>query len=377
MSKNRSRARRCLILTPATRWGSWSWLEKVIAASDPTVEWVVVSYGRPPALAANMRVFALPAVNYASAGRYMSRRPWWFMNLLYYLPLAPLAWIAALITRPNVLVGNGIIPALLLQPLKLGGARLVLTYHGYSGHVDNRIRAVLRILLRSCDAATVNSQTSLDDLSGILDPRKITLVPHSADDLFFRLPLTRPPRDRVVVLFVGRLDGEKFAQCLRVARALSSESVTELWAVGGGPLAKQVDEASGRWFGYVQDRHRLAAIFAEVDIVWAPADATYLSLPGVEALAAGCPVIVSDVPAVEVRAKAGFRIPGTLIPPDVGYVVDGKDDAEVMNLLRFLAREGIPRGMREACRSYALLHHGPENVQLVVKLLFRAESENL
>src|SRR5438128_12110435 len=113
MPRKRTNRPRCLIVTPATRFGSWSWLEKVIAASDPDMEWVVVSYGRPLAPPRPMRVFAFPAVDYARAGLRMSRRPWWFMNIVYYLPLAVLAGFAWLITRPTVLVGNGIISAII------------------------------------------------------------------------------------------------------------------------------------------------------------------------------------------------------------------------------------------------------------------------
>src|SRR6266849_638825 len=79
---------RCLILTPATRWGSWLWLEKVVAASDPAIEWVVVSYGRPLAPPRAMRVLAFPAVDYTRAGLLMSRRSWWLVNIFYYFPLA-------------------------------------------------------------------------------------------------------------------------------------------------------------------------------------------------------------------------------------------------------------------------------------------------
>lgn len=92
--------RRCLILTPATRWRSWVWLEKVMAATDDEVSWLVVSYGKPRTTRSNVRVLALPAVNYAGLGRLMSRRPWWLLNLLHYVPLSPLAWVAGAVTRP-------------------------------------------------------------------------------------------------------------------------------------------------------------------------------------------------------------------------------------------------------------------------------------
>ena len=304
----------------------------------------------------------------------MSRRPWWFLNVIYYFPLAVLAFVASLVTHPTVLVGNGIVSAIILRALKTRKRRLILVYHGYSGHVG-RIRRILHILLSGCDAATANSTTSVEDLSRIIDPRKIVLVPHSADVVFFQSPLDRPIRERIVVLFVGRLVDEKFAQCLRVCRALASEGVAELWAVGDGSLAKQVEDAPGcAWLGYISERERLAEIYAKADIVWAPADVTYISLPGAEALASGCPVIVSDIPAVEAKARAGVRIPRDLVPADVGKVVDGEDDEEAATFIRALANGGIPPGMRAACRRYANEHHGPMTIRLVTDLLFESSS---
>jgi glycosyltransferase involved in cell wall biosynthesis len=371
LAKRPSRVR-CLILTPATRFGSWSWLEKVIAASDPDIGWVVVSYGRPLTPPKEMRFISLPAVDYARAGLKMSRRPWWFMNVIYYLPLGLLAWVAWVFTRPTVLVANGIMAAIILRPLKMRKGRLVLVYHGYTGHVGRHIRRILQILLSGCDAATANSPTSVEDLSRVLDSRKITLVPHCADDLFFAIPLSRPSHERMVVLFVGRLEEEKFAQCLRVCRALALEGALELWVVGEGSLVGQIANAPGcKWFGYVSERAQLADIYSKTDIVWAPADVDYLSLPGVEALASGCPIIVSNLPAVWPKAKAGMRIPRDLIPADVGRVVDGENDDEAVAYVRSLGRGGIPATMREACRHYAEARHGPEAIRQVTQLLFQ------
>src|SRR5689334_8733405 len=100
--------RRCLIVTPATRFGSWSPLEKMIRFAPPETEWLVISYGRrrpahgPP----NVRFVTLPSLfDYVRAGRVMSRRRYLALNGLFNAPLALLAWVVGAFYRPSILVG--------------------------------------------------------------------------------------------------------------------------------------------------------------------------------------------------------------------------------------------------------------------------------
>lgn len=365
-SSKRGSRRRVLLLSPATRFGSWVWIEKVIRASPPDLEWLVVSYGRPCCEPPNARFFTLPAlVDYATLGRRLAARRLLALNILYYLPLAPLAWAVALWKRPSVLVANGVNASGILRPVTLFGPRLLLSFHGYLGHIGSRWDAVVRSGLRHCERAFVNSSGSRDDLSRLMPADRISIVHHWADEAFFRVRLERPPRERLVVLYVGRLDSEKFAQCARVCLRLAADGLVELRAVGAGPLAVALDVPFTRPLGYVEDVDRLAAEYANADVVWAPADTTYVSQPGVEGLAAGCPLVVSDIPAVDPRAAAGVRIPRDLLPDDIAHIVDGADDREATTLLRRLAEEGISLGRRRTCRRYARRHHSPANMHPV------------
>ena len=366
MSQGAEQRVRCLLVTPATKFGSWAWFDKIIRASADRVDWLVVSYGTPPDPPPNVRFVSLPATDYARLGRLMSGRRFLALNLLYYLPLAPLALVAGVRFRPHVVIGNGVLPTALVLPFVLFRRRVLLAFHGYVGHAGGGWHRLMRLLLAHADRAFVNSDGSAEDLARIVPKARILTIRHWADERFFALPLARPRRERLRVLFVGRLDGEKFAQCLRVCDRLIREDAVELVAVGGGELARQLDQRGIEAPGYVDDLDELAQIFGTADVVWAPADTTYLSLPGVEGLAAGCPVIVSDIPAVDVRAKTGVRVPRDLVRPPLGYVVDGTDDDEALTLLRQLSRDGIDSETRELCRAHALSLHSPRNLQLVV-----------
>jgi glycosyltransferase involved in cell wall biosynthesis len=361
--------RRCLVLTPATRFGSWERLERLMSAA-PDVEWIVVSYGRPKTAAPHIRFISIPGPSYIRIARVMARRRYHALNVFYSLPLVPIAWVVGALTRPTVLLGNGLVASAALLPLKLLGARVVVGFHGYIGNAGYRSKQVMRWVLAASDAAFVNSATSLEDLQTVIDFDKIVVVPNWADDVFFNVPLERPRRDTLVVLYVGRLDTEKFSQCLRVTRRLVGEGSVELWAVGAGPLEGEVKSIDGvRLFGYVECREDLASIYAQADVVWAPADSTYVSAPGIEGLASGCPLIVSDIPAVDARADAGVRIPRDLVPPEIGFVVDGLNDIEAVAILRELVRAGIPNDMRAACRRFAAREHSVAVTERALELI--------
>ena len=182
--------------------------------------------------------------------------------------------------------------------------------------------------------------------------RSVVPVAHWADTTFFcgdvreRL-LSSPLR----VLYVGRTDPEKFSQCLRVCTTLAHEGLAELTVVG--PPADGSTPPGIRYVGYLSSRSALKDWYDWADVTWAPADVDYLSRPGVEALASGCPVVVSDVPAVGGKCDGSIRIPRDLVPKTVGAVVDGMDDSEALALLgRWATGAGSP-GDRLACRAFA------------------------
>jgi glycosyltransferase involved in cell wall biosynthesis len=339
----------------------------VIGAAPDNVSWVVVSYGRPDYEIANVKFVTLPGVvDYPRLGRLFSRPELLWLNALYLLPLAPLAWACAVRYRVHVVVANGVVSAAIAAPLRLVGKRILLAYHGTLGHSPRSIRQALRVVLSPCELAFVNSTGSAEDLALVYEREQIRIVPLWADNRFFRVPLDRPRSDVLTVLFVGRQDPEKFAQCLRVCGPLAAEGLLKLRAVGAGPLAAQVAGPNLEALGYIADVDRLAGVYATADVVWAPADVTYLSIPGVEALAAGCPVLVSDIPAVEVKAGVGVRVARDLVTEPIGLVVDGVNDEEAIDALRAWAANGISTSSRQACRDFAQRHHSADNLSMVV-----------
>jgi glycosyltransferase involved in cell wall biosynthesis len=360
-----------LVLTPATRFGSWAWIEKALEQITDT-QVVVVSYGTSSAAPDSVRFVSLPAaIDYGRWGVALAERRFFLLNILYYAPLALLAWWAVLRYRPSVMLANGVFAATILGPLAKRDRRLILAFHGSIEHAGPLWHRVLRKVLSRVDHAFVNSTGSREDLGLVFDPRRMTVINHWADEAFFDVPLERPAASILRVLYVGRMDSEKFTQCLRVCGRLAADGVITLTTVGSGPLAGEVEGRGMHHLGYIADKHELAAQFANADVVWGAADVTYVTLPGIEALAAGCPVVISDVPAVFTHADAGLRVPRAIIPPEVGAVVDGDDDddAEAIERLRRWATEGVSLETRRACREYARRNHSSHNIDPVVAAL--------
>ncbi|MHB1739701.1 MAG: glycosyltransferase [Actinomycetes bacterium] len=370
-ARARRAGHRVLVMTPATRFGSWSWIEDIIQAAPATTEWIIVSYGRPSRELVGVRFVCLPEMNYSRIGHLLSDRRLAALNIVYLFPLSLISLILTITMAPDVLVGNGIASTLLLAPAKMLGRReLRVAYHGYTGFLGQRSRRWLRRVLVVCDGAVVNSSGSHADLALVIPEERITTVEHWADGDFFRRRVrVESEAGTLRILFVGRLDTEKFQQCLQVVKGMWPREGLELVVAGTGSLESEVRGLNGaKVLGYVWERGKLAELFAWADVTWAPADITYLSRPGVEALASGCPIIVSDIPAVEQRPK-GERIPKTLIPKGVGWVVDGVSDEEAVQLVGSLRDGGVPSGMRQMCREYAWRHYSPYNARRAASLL--------
>ena len=292
----------------------------------------------------------------------MARRGLTFLNLLYVLPLGAIALVCAIALQVDVVVGNGLASVAALLPVKVlrPRVRIALGFHAYVAGLGPRWIRVIRSWCRGVDVAVANSVGNAEDLSLVMPKGKIVRVEHWADPCFFAVPIpstrTTPP---LHVLYVGRLDPEKFGQCQRVCCALAEEGVVELQAVGTGSMQDRVHwTAAVSNCGYIGGRAELARKFGWADVTWAPADTTYLSRPGIESLASAVPVLVSDIPVDAQRRGGDIRIPRDLVSKSVGWVVDGLVDTEVIGLLRVVAAEGIPREMREAARKVAVEGHG-------------------
>ena len=121
--------------------------------------------------------------------------------------------------------------------------------------------------------------------------------PHRADraDIEARWGL---PAGQILVLFVGRLDVGKNIHTLveAVSRLRAQGLPLHLITAGVGPAAREIRDrlgAAATVAGFV-DPNELASLYASVDLVALASEVEIRSMVGVEALASGCPVLVSE-----------------------------------------------------------------------------------
>lgn len=105
------------------------------------------------------------------------------------------------------------------------------------------------------------------------------------------------PAGQTLILFVGRLDVGKNIHTLveAVARLRAEGLPVHLVTAGVGPAAAEIRERLGAGAtvaGFV-DPSALAELYASVDLVALASEVEIRSMVGVEALASGCPVLVS------------------------------------------------------------------------------------
>jgi glycosyltransferase involved in cell wall biosynthesis len=155
---------------------------------------------------------------------------------------------------------------------------------------------------------------------------------------------------RHVVLYVGRVTEVKgVRRLLRAWRVLSYRHMTTLLIVGDGPLRPELEreaaagglETSVRFLGIradVRPFYRLADVFV------LPSETEGLSNALLEAMAAGLPVIASNVGGNREVIEHGVN----------GFLIDWSDTAAVARLMAMLLDDGnLRRAVGEAARRRA------------------------
>lgn len=351
-------------------------------------DFVVVGLGRTQHKYRGIRIYTIPYFNYDRF--YLTICMHGLFALLYELPLLFLLLFTALIHRPRIIVGNGFLASLgSILPAKLVNAKVVASHRGYMKYyVEGALRKLVCALSNEVDHVFVNSQGSKSDVSVLVDPRKITVVEHMADPVFFMA------RDRAVlrqnlnfsgkfvILFVGAIDREKHCDTLiQISERLRKNDDVLFLFIGTGEfvtLLKKLEKKrkNVRYLGYIHDRAKLRDLYKSADVVWSFADETYIARPAVEALACGTPILIVDAPAILRKAANGIKISHELIPKNIGWVVDRDDLDGILELVNKIKNESIiDENFRVNCMEYARKRHSKENMKVAIeKLLFLIHS---
>lgn len=254
-----------------------------------------------------------------------------------YLQVVPLVvaetWAVARAVRhfrPDVVHAHWIIPQGVVTTLVARRVPRLVTTLGGDLYALNAppLRALKRWVLRHAAAVTVMNEQMHERVVGLgADPARAMVMPMGADVSAVPArgePAERAPREGGTrLLFVGRLVEKKGLDVLLEAlRTLPADVACSLEVVGDGPLRELLEEAAAglpvTFLGQLS-RHDLMRRYVESDVVVVPSvlagsgDQDGLPVALLEAMAAGCAVVASDLPGINEAIERD--VSGVLVAP--------------------------------------------------------------
>jgi L-malate glycosyltransferase len=236
---------------------------------------------------------------------------------------------------------------LLLPTARLAGISAVIGSHRQLGDLLRPLQfRAQAVSFRFCDRVVCNSRAAAERLllHGIPEA-KIVIIPNGLGPEIFASAAPALPVSRMVRIgMIARMNArsKNHAIFLRAAaRIVSKFSNVEFLLVGDGPLRPEL-EALARELGiadrvsFLGDRKDIPEVFASMDISVVPSASESLSNAVIESMAAGVPVVATNVGGTPEVISDGET--GLLVPPD-------RED-ELANVIeRFIAQPAL----RTAC----------------------------
>ncbi len=275
----------------------------------------------------------------------LKRSPWkWLLvpGFLFAMTWSAMREVRRL--RPDVIHAHWLIPqglvAAFLQLFTRKPIPFLVTSHGADLFALRAppLQGIKRWVVRRAAAVTVVSRAMQDELHRIgVDTSKVKVQPMGVDLTVRFTPEPTVERSREEILFVGRLVEKKGLRYLIQAmpNILQQHPSAFLTIVGFGPeeverKAQVVALGLNHNVNFVgpvgqlelPDLYRRAALFVAPFVQAVSGDREGLGLVAVEATGCGCPIVVSDLPAVmDVFGEGG----AVLVPP--GSATDLADAA--------------------------------------------------
>ena len=251
----------------------------------------------------------------------LQRKPWkWLLVPGFLVALAWRTWRLVRTVRPDVIHVHWLLPqGLVIALIGLIDSRVppfVVTSHGADLFALRAppLQAAKRFVARRATAITVVSTPMRDDLTRLgVTPCKISVQPMGVDLTRRFTPDYTVERSHNEILFVGRLVEKKGLRHLidAMPAVLQSYPSAFLTVAGFGPeeaerraqvkhlrLQDKVNFVGAISQPELPDLYRRAAVFVAPFVQAASGDQEGLGLVSVEAAGCGCPVVISDVPAV-------------------------------------------------------------------------------
>lgn len=224
----------------------------------------------------------------------------------------------------------------------------IFTAHGwafaaYSGSTSRGYLWADRALRRLTTATicVAENELRIGVAAGTCDPER-TVVIHNAVDVQAALR-AQPDEGEVLVVSVGRLKYPKDMRTLLEAAAQVPGTWT-LEIVGDGPEREALESLTSERLRLVGERGDVPALLAGASVFVLSSRSEGLPISVIEAMAAGLPVVASDVGGLRELVENG--VTGILVPPgDAGALGDA--------LGRLVGDPQLRRAMGDASRARA------------------------
>lgn len=205
-------------------------------------------------------------------------------------------------------------------------------------------RPLVRHTLKKADRILVSAEENIDASSDLRKYRnKCAVVPFCVNDRYLNegkeyLMQEQQKKDRVRILFIGRMVWYKGCDVLLRAFARMKNKNCELVLVGGGPLenewrqmAESLKLSNVRFTGMVSEDEKIEQI-KECDFLVLPSisKAEAFALVQIEAMAFGKPVINTDLPS---------GVPSVSIDGQTGITVKPENETELALAMDTLAND--------------------------------------
>ena len=266
----------------------------------------------------------------------LKRRPW----IVFQIPFLVLASFLHLIQmvrhyRVGVIHAHWLLPqgalAILFRKLfRRHDVRVLVTCHGADVFGLRCLDFLKAWVLRNADAVTVVNEVMLPALDRMVPgvTRKVRVLPMGVDTDAFSPDRADPDLrrrhgiDGPLILFVGRLAEKKGIVHLidAVPRILAAQPSARVMIVGGGPLEAELKDRVRRLgveqaviFTGAVDHEDLPVYYATADVFVGPSviaqdgDREGMPVCFMEAMAAGCVAVVTDLDGIEALVMDGYN----------------------------------------------------------------------
>jgi len=372
-----------LMMTFGLAGGSFTALRHLAELPGSKLSFIIVGLGNYDKKHKEFKVHNIPFFRYDGITGHLSSK-YIFFGVLLQIPLFIFTLILIFFYRPKIMVFNGLTTMIPILPVvKLLGIKVVLSFRSWWDKKRFiRIEPIVKWFGNLIDLAYVNSTGTKNNLSSILPSEKIMVVEHHADRIYFKkrnrelLRKKHMVDDKTVFLYVGRIDEEKHCQHIfEIANKLRNNKDILFMFIGTGLLKNELIKLENKlsnikYLGFVNSPKDLVDMYTMADIIISNSDETYLARPAVESLACGTPIMIPILPAMGEKIREGnARVPKSLVPDKIGWLIDIKDTNSVIKLITQKKFHNQALAKRPGCKSYAKMkYYLDPNVKLLKKL---------